>query len=161
MNATTSTPANATNKVIEIAKRECKAYGVRVTAKRVNVLSLLLLSKKAISAYDLVDLYQQVFKQPVPVITVYRVLDFLQDKNLAHKLETANKYVACTHTNCNHKHPASQFLICKECLKVKELSISQTKFDELKQTIEEAGFHLNDPQLEMNCICDVCYTKAQ
>jgi len=152
---------SATKEIVEIAERECRDHGVRVTKKRINVFSVLLSSKKAISAYELVDLYEQTFEEPVPVITVYRVLDYLQQTNLVHKLETANKYVACTHIDCNKTHPASQFLICKRCQKVKELSISALRFDELKQTIEQAGFHLDNPQLEMNCICRVCYTKAK
>lgn len=148
------------NKVVEAAKKECEARGATVTTKRVNVLSILLLANKAVSAYELADLYEQMFHEPVPAITVYRVLDFLQSKNLAHKLETANKFIVCTHIDCKHKHPASQFLICDQCLKVKELSMSQAKYHELRLTIEQAGFHLNSPHLEMNCICDSCYTNA-
>ena len=151
---------NAVDKIVEIAERECKAQGVPTTTKRVNVFSLLLLSKKAESAYELVESYQQVFDEPVPVITVYRVLEFLQNNGLVHKLETANKFVACSHIDCKQEHPASQFLICNTCLQVKELSISKRKFDELKQAIEQAGFHLDRPQLEMNCICNVCYAEA-
>jgi len=151
----------AINEVGEITKKAFKAYGIRNTTKRVNVFSLLLLSKKAVSAYELVDSYQQVFNEPVPVITVYRVLDFLKRENLVHKLETANKFVACAHSDCDHKHTGSQFLICKECQKVKELSITQRKFNELKQTIEQAGFFLFNPQIELNCICETCYADAQ
>lgn len=151
---------DAVNKVVEVAKRECKAHGVPVTRKRLNVFSILLSSQKALSAYELVDLYEQTFNEPVPVITVYRVLEFLQSKNLVHKLETANKFVACTHTGCNHKHLASQFLICSQCLKVTELSIGKAELDVLKQTIDRAGFHLNNPQLEMNCLCKTCFAEA-
>lgn len=151
---------SALNKIVEAAKKDCEAHGAPVTTKRVNVLSVLLLSNKAVSAYEIADLYEQMFHKPVPVITVYRVLDFLQSKNLAHKLETANKYVVCTHADCNRGHPASQFLICKQCLRVKELSMSTLNFGELKHTIEQAGFHLNSHQLEMNCICNDCYTGA-
>jgi len=151
----------AINEMVEVAKRECKAHGVRTTSKRINVFSLLLPSKKALSAYEIVELYKQTFNEPVPVVTVYRVLDFLERENLVHRLETANKFVACSHTSCDHQHPASQFLICKKCQKVKELSISQHKFDELKQTIEQAGFHLLNPQIEMNCICEACYADIK
>lgn len=146
---------------VELAERECKAHGVPITSKRLHVFSILLSSKKALSAYEIADSYKQVFKEPVPVITVYRVLEFLQGKNLAHKLETANKFVACAHTGCDHEHSASQFLICSKCLKVKELSIGESEFEKLKQTIDQAGFHLADPQLEMNCICKTCYNSEQ
>ena len=148
------------NSAIEIAERECKAHGVPITSKRLNVFSVVLSADKALSAYELADIYQQTFKEPVPVITVYRVLEFLQSKNLVHKLETANKFVACAHTDCEHEHSASQFLICSECLQVKELSIGQAEFEQLKLTIDQAGFHLSSTQLEMNCICKKCFTDA-
>jgi len=151
---------NAALEMVEVAKRECKANGVAITQKRVNILSLLLLSKKALSAYELAESYEKIFQEPVPVITVYRVLDFFQREHLVHKLETANKFIICSHIDCHHEHPASQFLICKKCLKVKELSISSAEFKELKYTIEQAGFHLDKPQLEMNCICNSCYVST-
>ena len=150
-----------TDKIVEAAKKECKAHGVVVTSKRVNLYSILLMSKKAVSAYELVDSYFEMFHKPVPVITVYRVMDFLQSKNLVHKLETENKFVACTHVNCSNTHSVSQFLICKQCLKVKELSMSVAKIEELRKTVEQAGFHLKSPQLEMNCICEVCYKSKE
>lgn len=151
---------NAVTKLVQTAKRECKAHGVPITSKRLNVFSILLSSDKALSAYEIADSYEQAFKEPVPVITVYRVLEFLQKNHLVHKLETANKFVACTHLDCNHKHLASQFLICSQCLKVTELSMSQAELDQLKKTIDEAGFHLSNPQLEMNCICKDCFAAA-
>lgn len=152
---------NATDKVVEIAKKQCRTHGVRPTSKRINIFSLLLKSKKAASAYELVDSYKQVFNKPVPVMTVYRVLEFLQSKNLVHKLDTANKFVACTHMDCDHMHHASQFLICKQCQTVKELHMSLDQINEIKQTIEQTGFHLLNSQIEMNCICEVCYADAQ
>jgi len=149
---------NTAHKIVEIAKQECKAHGVAITTKRVNVFSILISVKTAVSAYELADAYQRMFNEPVPVITVYRVLDFLQREHLVHKLETANKFIACSHADCEHEHPASQFLICTQCLKVKELGINPAKFTELKHTIEQAGFHLENPQLEISCICEKCYS---
>ena len=147
------------SEIVEIAEQQCIEQGIRVTKKRVRVFSLLQASKKAVSAYELAESYEQNFGEQVPVMTVYRVLDFLQNENLVHKLETANKFIVCEHIGCNHKHSASQFLICKECLKVKELGVSKEKFEELKQTIEDAGFYIDTHQLEMNCICNGCYEK--
>ena len=152
---------NTLAEMVEVAKKECKAHGVTVTRKRVNLYSLLLLSDKAVSAYELVDSYFEMFHQPVPVITVYRVLDFLQNNNLVHKLETENKFIACTHTHCGNSDSSSQFLICKQCLKVKEFSMSESAIKELKETVDQAGFRLNNSQLEMDCICKDCYEKTQ
>jgi len=152
---------NAVSKLVEVAEKECRTHGVPITRKRVNIFSALLSLQKAVSAYELADSYEQLFSEPVPVITVYRVLEFLQRKSLVHKLEIANKFVVCTQFECAHSHPASQFLICNQCLKVKELGMSVAKFDELNQTIEQAGFYLDTSQLEMNCICSACHTGAK
>ena len=152
---------NAVHKIVEVAERECLEHRVPITTKRLNVFSILLSSKKALSAYEIADSFQRMFEQPVPVITVYRVLEFLQSKNLVHKLEIVNKFIACMHRDCNHEHAASQFLICSRCLKVEELSIDQSEFEALKKTIDHAGFHLSNPQLEINCICKACFADSE
>jgi len=146
------------SKTVELATQKCKAHGVPITRARVNLFSVLLASDKALSAYELADLYEEAFLKPIPAVTVYRVLDFLQDRYLVHKLETANKFVACSQLDCDHAQLASQFLICNQCLTVKELDMCQEKFEELKEVIEEAGFHLDTRQLEMNCVCTACHT---
>ncbi len=130
-----------------------------MTAKRLRVLSLLMQSQKALSAYEIADGYEVEFGEPVPVITVYRVLEFMQSHALVHRLDTANKFIVCSHWGCSHSVCTPHFLICTECLKVEELSMSQSLFAELKNATEQAGFQLNQPQLEMNCICDDCSQK--
>jgi len=147
--------------IVEIAERQCIAQGVRLTKKRIRVFSLLQASNRAVSAYELAEAYENNFGSQLPIMTVYRVLDFLQSQSLVHKLETANKFIVCEHIGCNHTHTASQFLICKACMKVKELNVSNAQFKELKQTIEDAGFHIDTNQFEMNCICNGCYTNEE
>ena len=108
------------------------------------------------SAYELVDFCKVEFGESIPVMSVYRSLNFLQDEHLVHKLSLANKYVACAYITCDHTHTASQFLICRQCQKVKEISISKSAIAELQENVEQTGFQLVSPQLEMNCICQAC-----
>jgi len=138
------------------AERKCNQNGVRLTAKRKTVLSGLLLSEKAMSAYELVDLCKTKFNEVIPPMSVYRILDFLQVQQFAHKLNLANKYVACCHIDCDHKHEVSKFLICEICQRVKEISLGKITKEELRQEPESAGFQLVSPQLEINCVCDDC-----
>ncbi len=77
-----------------------------------------------------------------------------------HKLNLANKFVACSYITCTHEYDIPQFLICNECQRVKEISIKVSTIKALKHNVEEAGFHLLSPQLEINCICDQCLNKA-
>ena len=143
-------------RVIEQAERRCKKNGSRLTEKRKLALSLLLKSGKALSAYELVEAYKTELGETLPPMSMYRILEFLVAEHLVHRLELANKYVACEHINCERGHTESQFLICDQCQKVKEISISTSIMEELKKNISDAGFRLASPQLEMNCICEDC-----
>ena len=93
-------------------------------------------------------------------MSVYRILAFLQDEQLAHKLKLANKFVACTHIACDHAHGVPQFLICGQCQRVKEIAIKKSTINTLRQSVEEAGFHLISPQLEMDSLCERCMSNA-
>jgi len=146
--------------ILEHAEQHCKAHGARLTSKRKQVLSGLLQSEKALSAYELVDFCKTKFGASIPAMSVYRILDFLQGEYLAHKLNLANKYVACAHITCADSHAVPQFLICGQCKKVEEISISKSTIDVLEKSVEHAGFHLVSPQLEMNCVCEACMVNA-
>lgn len=146
--------------LIDQAEQRCKENGSRLTEKRKMVLSLLLKSDKALSAYELVGAYKTEFGDALPAMSVYRILKFLIDERLVHKLVLVNKYVACEHISCEHDHAESQFLICSQCQKVKEISVSKATMEALRKNVNNVGFHLASPQLEMKCICQDCLASA-
>jgi Fur family zinc uptake transcriptional regulator len=145
---------------IKSAENSCKARGVNLTHKRKQVLSALLQSEKARSAYELADYCKDEFGETLPPMSVYRILDFLQDEHLVHKLKLANKYIACSHITCDHDHGVVQFLICNKCQIVKEITINKAMINKLQRDVENAGFQLASPQLEINCLCHSCKDKA-
>jgi Fur family zinc uptake transcriptional regulator len=147
-------------KIIEHAEEHCKQHGARLTKKRKQILSGLLQSDKALSAYELTDYCNNTFGGNIPAMSVYRILDFLQDEHLVHKLNLANKYVACSHISCDHAHEVPQFLICRQCQRVKEIGVDKSTINKLQCSIEEAGFYMLTPQLEMNCLCERCFDQA-
>ncbi|TQV71090.1 transcriptional repressor [Aliikangiella marina] len=138
------------------AEEHCRINGSRLTEKRKSVLTGLLQSEKALSAYELADYCAKELDQPLPAMSVYRILDFLQEEQLVHKLSLANKYVACSHITCDHAHDVPQFLICSHCQKVTEIGVNKAMIQDLKSNVENAGYKLQSPQLEMNCICESC-----
>ncbi len=141
---------------VEVARQACKSYGLQLTEKRTSLFGLLMQQKKAITAYELADEYQAAYQQPVAIITVYRVLKALQDKGLVHKLNTINRFVACKNIDAAKPHEASQFLICKNCNSVEELSLDRALVKELKKGIRQTDFVFKQLQLEMNCRCKLC-----
>jgi Fur family zinc uptake transcriptional regulator len=151
---------NSVDSVIEEAEMRCKEQGARLTEKRKQVLSGLLSSPTALSAYELMDFCNSEYEQALPAMSVYRILDFLQEQHLVHKLNLANKYVACAHITCNHDHGVPQFLICGKCQKVEEISVAKSTINALRRSVHDAGYELLSPQLEMNCICGDCIKET-
>lgn len=146
--------------ILSHAEASCQASGARLTEKRKRILTGLIKAQKAQSAYDLIEYMQKEFDESLPPTTVYRILDFLAGENLVHKLHLANKYVACSHISCDHAHEVPQFLICDKCNNVKEIGIKKTLINTLKRNVEEAGYVLKSPQLELHCLCQGCAQQA-
>ncbi|MEM0953391.1 MAG: Fur family transcriptional regulator [Pseudomonadota bacterium] len=144
---------------IERAEQQCADRGLRLTTKRKQVLTGLLASGKALSAYELVAVCEEEFDQAMPPMSVYRILDFLQEQRLVHRLDLVNRYVACSHITCDHSHGEPQFLICGSCNRVDEIRPRHDVAQLLREDIESAGFHLRSAQLEINCICDDCHDR--
>jgi len=140
------------------AEQSCKSRGSRLTTKRKQLLMCLIKSEKAMSAYGLIDLCKEEFGDSIPAMSVYRILEFLEEEKLVHKLKLTNKYVACSHITCEHDHGAPQFLICSNCDQVKEIRINTSIIAELQKNVESVDYQLVNTQLEMNCLCKYCVT---
>ena len=145
---------------LRYAEGYCADRGVKFTEKRKQVLTGLLESKKALSAYELTDYVRDKFNSQLPAMSVYRILDFLEEVDLVHRLDSAQKYVACSHIACNHEHLFSQFLICTKCQLVTEIDIPDLTVTNMRNDAKSAGFELESPQLEINGVCYTCKNKA-
>lgn len=146
-------------KVLNKAQQACAKAGVKLTEKRKRVLSVLIDSPVPLSAYEVADKVSKTFEEPIPPMSVYRMLDFLIGENLAHKLNSENKFLACSHIACDHGHKIPQFLICNQCRRVSEITIDKAIVDALSAAVEDAGFALRDTQLELPCLCADCKSK--
>lgn len=146
--------------IIKKIQETCALAGVKLTSKRKNVLIVLLNSKTPLSAYDIADRYKTQFQESLPVMSIYRMLDFLIKEKLVHKLETSGQYISCTHIACDHQHEASQFLICDHCGSVKEVEMKKPTVDEIERSVQDTGFTLAHRQLELHGICKRCLNRS-
>ncbi|MFK7825439.1 MAG: Fur family transcriptional regulator [Oligoflexales bacterium] len=144
------------NSLIHRAEDISSKSGKKLTSTRKQVLIAMLKSNKALSAYELADQVKQEFDRSIPTMSVYRILDVLVDAKLVHKMSLVNKYIACSHISCEHKHMFARFLICKNCHKVKELMTRSSTVKTIKGNMEESGFELINNQVELNCLCTDC-----
>ena len=143
--------------LLQLAERKCLERGVKLTSRRREVLIALLEAEGALSAYELLDKCNKQSLKPMPAMSMYRILQFLEDHLLVHKLSSANKYVACGHIGCEHQHFfKSQFLICSDCSAVKEISIADETYKAMMAAADQAGFTLEGTQIEVTGSCNHC-----
>lgn len=152
--------ASEVRQALTKAEESCRTSGARLTEKRRNVLAILLRTKTPLSAYEIVDHYGREFGEPIPPMSVYRMLDFLMAETLVHKLNSENKYLACAHITCDHRHETPQFLICNRCNKVREVGIKPEVIIALRENVADVGYRLLTSQLELACLCDQCARDA-
>lgn len=145
-----------TEKILGRAEQRCSEVGSKLTLKRGQVLEGLVKSKKALSAYELTDFCRNELGYELLPMSVYRILEFLENNQLVHRLNTSNKYIACSHITCGHRHRPPQFLICKTCFKVEEVSIPEAMMKTVAKSTKNAGFRLASEQLEIECYCTDC-----
>jgi len=150
----------STRKAIDHAEQQCIRNGTKLTQKRKAVLTGLLKSNQALSAYELSDFCKEELGEPMPPMSVYRILEFLESEQLVHKLKLANRFVACMHITCDHKHAVPQFLICTNCYRVSEISIKESTLRALRNNVDDAGYKLVSPQIELNCLCEECAAES-
>ena len=109
---------------------------------------------RPVSAYEIIDqLREQATLAPQ---TVYRALDRLIAQGSAHRLESLNAFVACSHAI--HKG-AAIFAICNDCSTV-------TEFDEAKAVealsawAKKASFAVTSMTLELRGRCSACSART-
>lgn len=148
------------DKVLDKAQAICAAHGAKLTDKRRRVLQVVLESAEPLSAYQIADQYRDLYGKTLSVMSVYRMLNFLKENELVHRLETTNQYLPCSHISCQHAHEVPQFLICDSCHTVDEVGIRKEILRELSSNIEDTGFALARQQLEFHGLCRDCQQTA-
>lgn len=142
--------------IIAKVQAECERTGVKLTPKRQNILLVLLRSEAPLSAYEIVEHYREMYHESLPAMSVYRILNFLVDNKLVHKLETTNQFLPCAHIACDHEHEVPQFLICDKCHFVEEVGLRKTLVKELQESVKKTGFEMSNQQLELHGTCTKC-----
>ncbi|MFO0412030.1 MAG: Fur family transcriptional regulator [Brevundimonas sp.] len=137
-------------RAIQDADRRLTAEGERMTPSRLRVLELLLAAGEPVKAYDLIARFGE-DGQPAKPPTVYRALEFLERKGLAHRIASISAYVACTSGAIDH---AAAFLICDCCGATAEVSAPVA--GDLARAAEVAGYAIARTTIEAHGRCPAC-----
>ena len=147
-----------TDRLLTRADRVCRERGVQLTDLRRQVLGLVLDSERPAGAYELLDRLRAVRRGAAPP-TVYRALEFLLEQGMIHKVERLAAFVGCIHAmelgDDDHAAHAVQFLICKRCGGVAELSDHEIGHA-LVDAAGRVGFTVSGSTVEADGTCAAC-----
>lgn len=150
-NCVHDTHTHSIAKRIAGAELECQRRGVRWTALRSDVLTLILQAAKPVGAYDLLAKMAHQGRSPAPP-TVYRSLDFLLEQGFIHRLTSINAFVPCCHPRSGHQ---AAFLICTRCHRVDEAE-SHDLQHVLESLAKQGGFLPQHTTIEVAGLCASC-----
>ncbi len=123
-----------------------------LTRNQELVLGALNHSPAPLSAYDILDrLRGDGLRAP---LQIYRALDKLVERGLAHRLESLNAFVACADAHC-HRKGLIAFAICSSCGKVDEFADAVIE-ERLGGWASREGFKTERTTMEIRGRCAAC-----
>ena len=130
----------------------CEKNKLRLTEPRLDVLDIIISSKKPIKAYEILKELGKKVVNPKPP-TAYRAIDFWLKNNFIHRIESLNAYYKC---EAQHTHQnGSQYLICNDCG-----GVTESELDELPSNIQDKikknNFMPSKWNIEINGVCKKC-----
>lgn len=137
--------------VLDQAERHCRARGEQFTPLRRRIFLELANAGGPLGAYDLVERLGR--ERRIAPISVYRVLDFLIEVGLIHKIATRNAYLPCHHAH--DPHETTVFLVCTHCGGVAEVASPEVARG-LDETAAASGFKPGPRAVEVEGECARC-----
>ena len=128
----------------------------KLAPNHAKVYDALRAGARPMTAYELIDAVRAGGISAPP--TVYRALNKLIDLGLAHRLESLNAFVACSHED-EHRSGAI-FLICNTCGETREV-VDRSLDQHLRQTSGEYAFHVTQATVELRGHCADCEEAAR
>ncbi len=135
-----------------LAMDRCYEFKYTLTPQRMTVIDALLGQSKPISAYELQEHLNE-NDENLNISTIYRILDFWCRLNLAHRINSINKFVSCSAPNERHTHILNYCLSCEAILE----SCHEKMRVDIAGGAEYLGLTFaNDIHLEIPVICATC-----
>lgn len=137
--------------IIKNAENFCIQHGHRFTDPRRFVLEVMAKTKRAMTAYEILEKLGKYLDKPKPP-TAYRAIEFWQDHGFIHRIESLNAYILC---DAGHSHDGSQFMICDDCGDVTEAHLCHLP-DTLKSKASTENFNVKAWSVELHGQCATC-----
>ena len=125
---------------------------VKLTKNQSLVLDSLIKAGQPSGAYALLDALRPYgFKAP---LQIYRALEQLINLGLAHRLESLNAFIACSHVSCESSR-ATAFVICDKCETVQEIC-DESISNFLSSLARKTKMKASKSSIELHGLCNGC-----
>ncbi len=131
----------------------CETNQITLSELRKDILFILHKNQKPISAYEILEELKNKRPKAKPP-TVYRVLKWLINKNLIHRIESENTYILCSKLNKKETHK-NILLLCLICKTTYEIEARET-INAIKKFAFQYQFLIDDTILELKGHCNKC-----
>ncbi|MDR1976784.1 MAG: transcriptional repressor, partial [Campylobacteraceae bacterium] len=138
---------------LHLAENLCADHGAQLTLLRRKVLEILLNAKTPLKAYDIIELMRDEGKRVTPA-TIYRVLEFLSDQGLVHKINALSAYAPCVNPYGGERHSLVMF-VCSKCKKVEEIDDDALN-QSMRARLDQLGFSWQKGSVEIEGECKTC-----
>lgn len=141
---------NVTAGVLE----KLKSAGHRVTKSRLQVLSVLEKTKKALSPADIFQITSKSGETELDRVTVYRILEAFEELEIVHPVGNG-RYIYCAHQTCGHDR---HFIaICTKCGETNEVGASTEFSDGISSLLKKKiGFAMTSEFFVVRGLCKSC-----
>lgn len=136
------------------AIEEIKKAGLKLTKPRQQIVDFLAKSDKVLSPYEMREQLKK-SKVNADVVTIYRVLDTLENMGLVHKVLALNGYVRCSTRRLKNEATCHHYLVCGKCHRVEEVKGEDLSALE-KRILKNRKFEIRSHYLEFMGICSLC-----
>ena len=127
---------------------------IKLTQLRKEILTILYVKKKPMGAYDILEKLKKKRTNAEPP-TVYRVLDFLVEKKLIHRIESQNTYVCCSQLAKDSAPHKAILFFCKQCQTCNEFK-DDNLFLSIVKFSTEHQLQVDDSPIEIMGVCQSC-----
>jgi Fur family zinc uptake transcriptional regulator len=119
------------------------------------VLELLVQAKEPIKAYDLLEIIQRKGGPRLTPSTIYRILEYLENQGLIHRVNSLAAYVACDQglADCH-----SFLVVCPLCFKTTEINDAKL-YHSIFDRLSDLGLAESLGGAEIRGVCPQCATN--
>lgn len=127
--------------------------GFRITMTRVQVIRTLAETHQALTAQDIHSRIKEADGR-VDLVSVYRILNLLQEEGLIHFIGLSNGYIACQARGHHGSH--MQHFVCRECGCVQESALHESTKAGIQVSCQEIVFTPDRTHIEIQGVCSHC-----